>query len=130
MKSTTTACVLLFVTLTAQAQTAPMGRLFTTPAERHQLDIQRGLVAAPPVPVVEAAPVPQPMTVNGFVRRSSGKSTVWVNNEVQEGARNRFSGPAQAPRVTLTLPSGRKVVLKPGQSVDMNAGTVTDVDKP
>ncbi|MFB9245167.1 hypothetical protein IV454_22025 [Massilia antarctica] len=130
MKYHATACLLLAAAVGAQAQTAPMGRLFTTPAERHQLDIQRGLVAAPPAPVVEAASAPQPMTVNGFVRRSSGKSTVWVNNEAREGARNRFSGPAQAPRVTLTLPSGQKVVLKPGQSVDMNAGTVTDVDSP
>ncbi|NHZ80330.1 hypothetical protein F2P44_13760 [Massilia sp. CCM 8695] len=130
MKPTVAACLLLGATLNARAQTAPMGRLFTTPAERHQLDVQRGLIAAPPAPVVEAAPAPQPMTVNGFVRRSSGKSTVWVNNEAQEGARNRFSGPAQAPRVTLTLPSGQKVVLKPGQSVDVNAGTVTDVEKP
>ncbi|MCE3606192.1 hypothetical protein LXA47_21660 [Massilia sp. P8910] len=130
MKYHATACLLLAAAVGAQAQTAPMGRLFTTPAERHQLDIQRGLVAAPPAPVVEAAPAAQPMTVNGFVRRSSGKSTVWVNNEAREGARNRFSGPAQAPRVTLTLPSGQKVVLKPGQSVDMNAGTVTDVDRP
>ncbi|CUI09218.1 hypothetical protein [Massilia antarctica] len=130
MKYHATACLLLAAAVGAQAQTAPMGRLFTTPAERHQLDIQRGLAAAPPAPVVEAASAPQPMTVNGFVRRSSGKSTVWVNNEAREGARNRFSGPAQAPRVTLTLPSGQKVVLKPGQSVDMNAGTVTDVDRP
>ena len=126
MKSFVTACLLLCAATAAQAQ---IGRLFTTPAERRQLDIARGLVAPPPPPpVLEAPPAPQPVTVNGFVRRSSGKSTVWVNNEAQDGARNRFSGPAQAPRVTVTLPSGQRVTVKPGQSVDANAGTVTDMN--
>ncbi|HEX8610512.1 MAG TPA: hypothetical protein VF800_04425 [Telluria sp.] len=124
MKLIITACMLLGAAATAQAQ---IGRLFTTPAERQQLDIARGLVAPPPPPpVLEAPPAPQPLTVNGFVRRSSGKSTVWVNNEAQDGARNRFSGQAQAPRVTLTLPSGQKITVKPGQSVDANTGTVID----
>lgn len=128
MKLFAAACLLLGAATAAQAQ---IGRLFTTPAERQQLDIQRGLVAPPPPPpVVEAPPAPQPVTVNGFVRRSSGKSTVWVNSEAQDGSRNRFSGPAQAPRVTVTLPSGQRVKVKPGQSVDANAGTVTDVDAP
>jgi hypothetical protein len=126
MKSIATACLLLGAAASAQAQ---IGRLFTTPDERRQLDISRGLVAPPPPPpVAEAPPAPQPLTVNGFVRRSSGKSTVWVNNEAQDGTRQRFSGPAQAPRVSLTLPSGRTVIVKPGQSVDANAGTVIDPD--
>ncbi|UOD28840.1 hypothetical protein INH39_25870 [Massilia violaceinigra] len=128
MKLIIGACILLGAAMSAQTQAqAQIGRLFTTPAERQQLDIARGLVAPPPAPpVVQAAPAPQPMTVNGFVRRSSGKSTVWVNNEAQDGARNRFSGPAQAPRVSVTLPSGQRVSVKPGQSVDANAGTVTE----
>ncbi|NHZ94833.1 hypothetical protein [Massilia sp. CCM 8734] len=126
MKLMISACILLGAAMTARAQ-PQIGRLFTTPAERQQLDIARGLVAPPPPPPVAAAPpAPQPMTVNGFVRCSGGKSTVWVNNEAQDGARNRLSGPAQAPRVTVTLPSGRKVSVKPGQSVDANAGTVSE----
>lgn len=123
MKALLAACIVLAAAMPAQAQ---IGRLFTTPAERLQLDIERGLVAPPPAPVVQAPPAAQPMTVNGFVRRSSGKSTVWVNNEAQEGARKRFSGPARAPRVTLTLPSGRSVSVKPGQTVDANDGTVSE----
>lgn len=128
MKLIVASCLLLGAAATSQAQ---IGRLFTTPAERQQLDIARGLVAPPPAaPVLQAPPAPQPMTVNGFVRRSSGKSTIWVDGEAQDGTRNRLSGPAQAPRVILTLPSGRKLVVKPGQSVDANAGTVIDPDQP
>lgn len=114
----------------AQAQT--IGRLFTTPQERYQLDVARGLIVVPaaPAPVrvapAPAPPPPEPVTVNGFVRRSSGGSTVWLNQDAQDARLNNFSGPRQAPRVTVTLPSGRKVLIKPGQTVDMNAGTVTD----
>ncbi|RSZ60085.1 hypothetical protein HF313_15330 [Massilia atriviolacea] len=126
MKSAIAACLLLGAATAAHAQ---IGRLFTTPAEREQLDIARGLVAPPAPPAAAAPPEPQPVTVDGFVRRSSGKATVWINKEAQDGARKRFSGPAQAPRVTVTLPSGRTVSVKPGQTVDANAGTVTDVDE-
>lgn len=128
MKLFIVGCMLLGPAASCQAQ---IGRLFTTPAERQQLDIARGLVAPPPAPpVLQAPPAPQPVTVNGFVKRSSGKSTVWVDGEAQDGARNRLSGPARAPRVTLTLPSGRKVVVKPGQTVDANAGTLIAPDQP
>lgn len=116
----------------AQAHTHAIGRLFFTPQERHQLDIKRGLVAAPPAPPApsEAAappPAPPPVTVNGFVRRSSGPSTVWVNGgDAQPGA---VTGSAQAPRVTLTLPSGERVRIKPGQTLDPGAGTIRDLNE-
>ncbi len=112
----------------AQAQTPPIGRLFTTPEERHQLDVARGILPAPPAPPPAAAapPPPAPVTVDGFVRRSGGKSTVWLNQDAQYGGQHG----AKDARVTVTLPSGQRLRVKPGQSVDMNTGTVKDVDAP
>ncbi len=130
------ACALLLMAGAAHAQTASLGRLFSTPDERHQLDVARGLATAPPAPPVAApqaapiAPAPEPVTINGFVRRSAGRSTVWVNQETRDARQNQFSGPAQAPQVTLNLPGGGKVKVKPGQTVDLSTGTVRDVDAP
>ncbi|MGH8580510.1 MAG: hypothetical protein ACREVK_10465 [Gammaproteobacteria bacterium] len=72
------------------AKGAELGRLFTTPQERAALDELRREgpkpVAAPekvaPPVTSEPAPAakpPQPITVNGLVRRSDGANTVWVN---------------------------------------------------
>jgi hypothetical protein len=116
----------------AHAQTHALGRLFTTPEERHRLDVGRGLAAAPPAPPppAEAAPppppAPPPVTVNGVVRRSGGQSTVWVN---QQDEARPISGSNQDPRVTVTLPSGAQVQIKPGQTVDMATGQVREAGR-
>ena len=112
----------------------PLGRLFTTPAERYQLDQARAAARAPAPPTAAAAQQPalapapaEPVTLHGFVRSSSGRSTVWVNAAEQEDARNRFSGPGRKPAVILRLPSGRRIELKPGQTADPNNARVRDV---
>jgi len=118
-----------------------MGRLFTTPGERTQLDQQRNssdgaallgsaaapMAAAPPPPAmpsapVEAAPPPAPevLQLNGVLRRSNGKTIVWVNNEPRES-----SPSARGQAVPLDL-AGRKVILKPGQSYDPATGTIQE----
>jgi hypothetical protein len=122
----------LAVLLAAQAAGAqPLGRLFTTPDERLLLDQARAASRAPPAPPPQqqaAPPVPVvPLTVNGFVRSSSGRSTVWVNEAAQEDERNSFKGSAGKPTVALRLPSGRKVELKAGQTIDPDRVTVRDV---
>lgn len=110
----------------AQAQPPAIGRLFTTPQERYQIDVARGLIAPPspdpaPAEAGEPDPPPAPVTVNGVVRRSGGKSTVWLNQQEEQQRLGKQSG------VSVTLPSGRQVRIKPGQSVDMNTGAVRDV---
>ena len=111
------------------AQTPPIGRLFTTPEQRYQLDVARGLIAGPP-PAPAAAPAapPQPpVTLDGFVRRSGGRSTVWINQDTQDARPAQFSGPPGQSRVTVTLPNGARVKVKPGQTVDGSNGAVQDV---
>jgi hypothetical protein len=83
-------------------------------------------------PEQEAAPVPQTITYGGVVRRSDGKSTVWFNNQPVND-RESLGGAAIVGRVradgsvTLQVPqTGRNVILKPGQSVELLSGAVED----
>src|SRR4051812_23746051 len=80
--------VLLLGLVAAHAAWAaqPIGRLFFTPAERAALDASR---VQKPVPQAAAAqqeaaaarPPSQTITYSGIVRRSDGKSTLWLNNK-------------------------------------------------
>ncbi|HEY2629203.1 MAG TPA: hypothetical protein VGI57_08740 [Usitatibacter sp.] len=61
----------------AAAGAADLGTLFTTPEERARLDrIRRGdpLVTEGTVPAGTRAPV-----VTGYVKRSDGRNTVWID---------------------------------------------------
>jgi hypothetical protein len=84
-----------------------LGRLFFTPEQRAALDARRKAR----MPDKPAAVVASPTTkLDGYVRRSTGPSTVWVNGEpLPEGA-------PEAPRG-----------LRPGQVLDRGTGEVRDV---
>ncbi|MBJ7313599.1 hypothetical protein ACFOLJ_26985 [Rugamonas sp. CCM 8940] len=120
---------------------APLGRLFSTPAERAQLDQRRAGAALPLAPPAEAAPPaaaagaeapPDSMVLNGVVRRSSGRSTVWLNQVPQEDQQNRLRPAAGngAPALQLQLPSGRQVILRAGQRYETDSGSVKEVNQP
>jgi hypothetical protein len=71
--------LLLVTTLNpAWAQTEALGRLFFTPQQRAALDHQRSLNRSfvPNANIEESS-----LTINGEVRRSSGRSTRWINGE-------------------------------------------------
>ena len=126
-----------------------LGRLFATPEERGRLDAARSGVNpeqspgnalaqfAPsqqpggPNAGATAAPYvapPQPVELNGVVRRSSGRSTVWLNQVPQVDQNNTLLQRGHgAAALSLQLPSGRQVILQPGQSYDQNSGRVKDV---
>jgi hypothetical protein len=116
------------------AVSADFGRMFFTPEQRATLDdarkknlrIEIGTESVQP----PAAPAPQNLSVNGIVRRSDGKSTVWLNNravtEPRAGDVNVATG-KNDNRVKLTDPaSGRSVELKVGQTVEIVSGTVQE----
>ncbi|HEY7743381.1 MAG TPA: hypothetical protein VIA19_10075 [Burkholderiales bacterium] len=127
--------------LVAAAAAAPapaqerLGRIFFTPAQRASLDVarsQRARTALATDKSEEAAPVPQTITYSGLIRRSDGKTTVWINNQP---VHDRESAGAAAivgrvrpdGSVTLQVPqSGRSVILKPGQSVELLSGAVEE----
>lgn len=131
----------LFILLTTQialmqaTQAAqPIGRLFTSPAERSTLNYLRQtkkVMMVAPVEITdqqaESAPVelPDAINVQGYVKRSDGKDgTVWINNQaMQENTGNKDvqvgSLPENGNRVPLKLPAnGRRLTLKAGQVYD------------
>ena len=128
------AICLQLMPLTALAA-QPLGRLFTTPAERSNLDYLRQtkkpLPAAVNAPtegaMAETAPVVLPDAINmqGYVKRNDGKQgTVWINNNaMQEGSGNKDVQVGRLPtngnRVPIKLPAnGKHLTLKAGQVYD------------
>ena len=135
--SLTVCCALAAAAISVPAPAQErVGRLFFTPAQRASLDVARSQRARAALstekPEQEAAPVPQTITYSGVLRRSDGKTTVWINNQP---VHDRESAGAAAivgrvrpdGSVTLQVPqSGRSVSLKPGQSVELLSGAVEE----
>jgi hypothetical protein len=107
-----------------------LGRLFFTPEQRDALDARRK--ARMPDKPTAAPVVASPTTrLDGYVQRSGGRSTVFINGEpVPEGA-------AEASRLDTRRGDGRIPVrvgeggarfpLKPGEVLDRSSGEVRDV---
>jgi hypothetical protein len=121
----------------------PIGRLFTSPAERSNLDhlrqTKKKLIAPTvvdtPVDTLEASPIVLPDAVNlqGYVKRNDGKQgTVWVNDQaLQENSRNKDvavgSLRENSNRVPLKLSgNGKQLNLKAGQVYDPETGRVRE----
>jgi hypothetical protein len=103
--------------LLAGAVQADVGRLFFTPQQRAELEKRRN------TKVVEEQPLAQEssVTLNGFVRRSDGRTTTFVNGVPRYDTRTaRGDG-----RVTVSEPSGQ-VTLKVGETADLVTGGVRD----
>jgi hypothetical protein len=123
----------------------PLGRLFSSPHERAALDQARqkfdkngpvigtngtnGTNGAPGAPIEPRAA--DQITLDGYVRHSSGKLTAWINQtpqhdqEISQGIAVLKAGGRQT--VSMQLPSGRKLNLKPGQTFDAGRGKVSEI---
>ena len=135
-------CTLLLSALPGVAVAGDdFGRLFTTAAERAQLDAARMAVPADALPAV--AVVPQntqsaepdaALTVRGLVKRGPGRSTAWVNDS------NTYEGDLDSPyrtvdksgiaadQVTVKLPDGQSSVkMKVGQTFDPASAQIRDL---
>lgn len=142
----TTICLTLLCGAMGAVQAQEIGRLFTTPAERAVLERGRH---AKKLPAGQAPALSEPaqgetvltegeqfMVVNGMVRRSgSGRETTWIdsvphtgNDRVQGGA--TLARSAGAGKVALTLRSGQRIIVKPGQQVDAVSGQVREPYQP
>jgi hypothetical protein len=121
----------------------PIGRLFTSPTERSNLDhlrqTKKKLIAPTvvdaPVDTLEASPVELPNAVNlqGYVKRNDGKQgTVWVNDQaLQENSRNQDVAVGRlredSNQVSLRLSgNGKQLNLKAGQVYDPETGRVRE----
>lgn len=102
-----------------------IGRLFFSPNERAMLDRLRQKSGGNAISATEQ------ITLNGIVRRSSGKTTAWINqfpqheNETPQGIAIR-QGQVSKPSTQLLLPSGKQVNLKAGQTFDTAKGKVRE----
>jgi hypothetical protein len=127
--------LLALLSIANMASAAELGRMFFTPAQRATLDNARKQnirveIGTESEQQPAAAPVPQNVSVNGVIRRSDGKNTIWLNNRIvneqQPGGMNATLGKTD-DRVRLNVPdSGRNVDLKVGQTVEIVSGTIEE----
>jgi hypothetical protein len=128
MRLAAAALILALVPGAAAAQ--ELGRLFFTPEQRSNLDLRRkARMPDKPSAPSAAAPVTR---LDGYVKRSNGPSTVWINGEsLGESA-------AEAPRIDTARPDSgavslnagegaNRVRLRPGETLDRGNGEVRDV---
>jgi hypothetical protein len=101
-----------------------LGRLFFTPEQRRVLDARRkARTPDRPAAGLNASPT---MRLDGYVKRSGGRSTVWVNGESADDSSPPAGG--SDARVGVTVGESRsRVELKPGEVLDRGNGEVRDV---
>jgi hypothetical protein len=117
------------------------GRLFFSPAQRAQLDAVRAKRDRR-LPMTETADTtesslpsvpqgPDVVTYNGVVRRSDGKSTVWINGkpmtERTQGSDVSVLGVRRDGAVSVAVPQAdRSASLRVGQSMEVMSGTIEE----
>ena len=96
-------------------------RLFFTPEQRAAMDARRkARVPDKPAAAVVASPTTR---LDGYVKRSIGPSTVWVNGESLPETPREREGRIAVPAGD----SGARVGLKPGEVLDRGTGEVRDL---
>jgi hypothetical protein len=117
-------CLMALLLVPTVSISQEVGRLFFTPEQRAALDARRkARVPDKPAAVVVASPTTK---LDGYVKRSGGPSTVWVNGEpLPEGAGD---APRIGPRVSISVgEGGRRAALRPGEVLDRGTGEIRDV---
>jgi hypothetical protein len=117
-------CLIVLLLIPTTSFSQEVGRLFFTPEQRAALDARRrARVPDKPAAVVVTSPSTK---LDGYVKRSRGPSTVWVNGEpMPEGAGD---APRIGPRVSVSVgEGGRRATLRPGEAIDRDTGEVRDV---
>ena len=119
---------LLLLLLANSAQAQELGRLFFTPEQRAALDARRKARVPDRPAVTTVSPTTR---LDGYVKRSGGRSTVFVNGDAM------LEGTADAPVVDperrggrVPVPAGeggQRVELRPGEVLDRSTGQVRDV---
>jgi hypothetical protein len=112
------ALTLMCVAVPADAE--ELGRLFFTPQQRQDLDRRRATNRAEE----EAPQVKEgPLTLEGQVQRSSGRTTTWINGAPQYDSHN-----SRDPARVVVVPNEGEpgVSLKVGQIYERSTGQVRD----
>ena len=121
---------LAFIASTPPASAQELGRLFFTEEQRAALDARRK-ARMPDRPTRPAAVASPTTRVDGYVQRSNGPSTVWVNGEslgVEGSDAPRIESGRRDGRVSVPVGDGGiRFSLKPGQVLDRGTGEIRDV---
>jgi hypothetical protein len=123
------AIVALLAALPGPVAAQELGRLFFTPEQRAALDARRAARLPDTPTVARESPTTR---VDGFVARSSGHSTVWVDGEaLADGAQPeglRVQRGRDAGKVTVIFgEQGRRVEMRVGETLDRGTGDVKGV---
>lgn len=134
----------------ASAATDDFGRLFSRPVERKNLDMLRQNQKLKVITPQDIAPADAaisslpaepagPVTLQGYVKRSDGAATLWINNKaVQEDSlvddvqlgklRSQKSKGDSADSIDVRIPaSGKQVRLKAGQRYEPESNEVREL---
>jgi hypothetical protein len=129
--------LLIFVSVSsmlAEANEQPIGRLFTSQRERATLDQDRQTGSKSRIDSNTQSPdqIGDQVTLDGFVKKNNGKTTVWINQVPQHWRESPqgitiVQSDRHSTAISMQLPSGKNVNLKAGQKFDATNGKVTDV---
>lgn len=126
--TTAARCLLVGIALLggSQVQAEPLGRLFLTPERRAVLERQRQLNIQTAQTLAGNV-----MSLDGVVTRSSGKTTVWINQHAQHentvGTGVTAAVATRTPgRVVLTPTDETPAPLRVGEAI--NRGTLERAD--
>jgi len=101
-----------------------LGRLFFTPEQRNALDARRK-ARVPDKPAAAAVVASPTLRLDGYVKRSGARSTVWVNGESVDDSPPVGGSDS---KVGVSVGENRsRIELKPGQTLDRGNGEVRDV---
>ncbi len=104
-----------------------LGRLFYTSEQRARMDVARRHERSVRIDEVENVPQSTNILLNGFITRSDGKSTLWINNRIQSGD-SPVAAVGKGGEVSVVTPDAQRTIrLKVGQSIDMSSGEVEEV---
>ncbi len=113
-------CLLAFSPLVSAE---PLGRLFLSPERRAVLERQRNL----DIPkIVHEGFGDARLHLNGIVRRSNGRTTVWVNRQVQHDDEGHTGivfrpTPGDPGRVLVSIGSETPFDMRIGETIDRTA---------
>jgi hypothetical protein len=108
--------------LTARARTAPLARLFFTPAERRSIDAGKLPEAEPQAAAAAgaASTAAQPLRVDGVLRRPDGSTVVWIDGTTAEDGRTPSGATVEAlderGAVKVARPGEAARTLRAGQT--------------
>lgn len=121
-------CLSLSLSLESIAQQETLGRLFLTPERRAALDRVR---QQNPANQHEAISENARLTVNGIVRRSSGRNTAWVNgntlNETSPAGELDFRKSAGRDDQVFVSTGSTRQALRVGDSLNRDSGAKEEI---